>query len=143
MDKNLHALVIDDEPQVREFVSAVLQGEDWAVTQSGSAVDAFARLGEAKWSVVFCDVMLGGADGFAVLRRFKQELPGAKVVLMTGHGSAAGELQDATAHGVPRQPWQSRLQAAAEEFDARVPVVQKEPREAGSHGRAWDLTSAA
>ena len=98
MDKNFHALVIDDEPQVREFVSAVLRGEDWAVTQSGSAEDAFARLGEAKWSVVFCDVRLGGADGFAVLRRFKQELPETKVVLMTGHGSAAGAL-DATAFG--------------------------------------------
>src|SRR5437762_10961170 len=98
METNFQALVIDDEPQVREFVSAVLQGEDWAVTQSGSAEDALARLGEAKWSVVFCDVMLGGADGFAVLRRFKQELPGAKVVLMTGHGSAAGAL-DATAFG--------------------------------------------
>ena len=98
MDKNFHALVIDDEPQVREFVSAVLRGEDWAVTQSGSAEDAFARLGDAKWSVVFCDVRLGGADGFAVLRRFKQELPGTNVVLMTGHGSAAGAL-DATAFG--------------------------------------------
>ncbi len=98
METNFQALVIDDEPQVREFVSAVLQGEDWAVTQSGSAEDAFAKLGEAKWSVVFCDVMLGGADGFAVLRRFKEELPETKVVLMTGHGSAAGAL-DATAFG--------------------------------------------
>src|SRR5438309_2835256 len=98
MGKSLRALVIDDEPQVREFVSAVLQGEDWAVTQSGSAEDAFARLGEASWSVVFCDVLLGGADGFAVLRRFKEELPETKVVLMTGHGSAAGAL-DATAFG--------------------------------------------
>src|SRR5437879_12358589 len=42
--------------------------------------------------------MLGGADGFAVLRRFKEELPDTKVVLMTGHGSAAGAL-DATAFG--------------------------------------------
>jgi len=98
MEKHFQALVIDDERQVREFVSAVLQGEDWAVTQSGSAEDAFTRLGEAKWSVVFCDVILGGADGFAVLRRFKQELPETKVVLMTGHGSAAGAL-DATAFG--------------------------------------------
>src|SRR5437763_14595835 len=98
MDKNLHALVTDDEPQVREFVSAVLQGEDWAVTQSGSAEDAFARLGEAKWAVVFGDVMLGGADGFVVLRRFKQELPGAQVVLMTGHVGGAGAL-DAPACG--------------------------------------------
>ena len=98
METNFKALVIDDEPQVREFVSAVLQGEDWAVTQSGSAEDAFAKLGDAKWSVVFCDVLLGGADGFAVLRRFKEELPETKVVLMTGHGSAAGAL-DATAFG--------------------------------------------
>src|SRR2546426_12091059 len=92
METNFQALVIDDEPQVREFVSAVLQGEDWAVTQSGSAEDAFAKLGEAKWSVVFCDVMLGGADGFAVLRRFKEELPGNQVVWVTGHGGAAGGL---------------------------------------------------
>src|SRR3989442_5360098 len=98
METNFQALVIDDEPQVREFVSAVLQGEDWAVTQSGSAEDAFAKLGEAKWSVVFCDVMLGGADGFAVLRRFKEELPETKVVLMTGQGNAAGAL-DGTAFG--------------------------------------------
>src|SRR5437879_4208087 len=42
--------------------------------------------------------MLGGADGFAVLRRFKEELPDTKVVLMTGHGDASGAL-DATAFG--------------------------------------------
>src|SRR5436189_6269421 len=98
METNFQALVIDDEPQVREFVSAVLRGEDWAVTQSGSAEDALARLGEAKWSVVFCDVRLGGADGFAVLRRLKQELPENKAAVMTGHGSAAGGL-DAAALG--------------------------------------------
>src|ERR1700676_2027761 len=55
-------------------------------------------LGEPEWSGVFCDVMLGGADGFSVLRRFKEELPETKVVLMTGHGSAGGAL-DATAFG--------------------------------------------
>jgi DNA-binding NtrC family response regulator len=41
---------------------------------------------------------MGGANGFSVLRRFKEELPQTKVVLMTGHGSAAGAL-DATAYG--------------------------------------------
>ena len=52
----------------------------------------------SKWAVVFCDVMLGGANGFEVLRRFKQDLPETKVVLMTGHGSGEGAL-DATAFG--------------------------------------------
>src|SRR5437660_6709036 len=126
METNFKALVIDDEPQVREFVSAVLQGEDWAVTQSGSAEDAFARLGEAKWSVVFCDVRLGGADGFAVLRRFKEELPETRVVLMTGHGSATGAL-DATAFGAYDyllkpfgvEELQSIAQALREQFATR------------------------
>ena len=52
------ALVIDDEFQVREFVSDVLRGEGWDVTQSPSAEDAIERFDEPLWSVVFCDVIL-------------------------------------------------------------------------------------
>ena len=80
------ALVIDDEPQVREFVSTILSNDGWKVAQSSSAEEAFTMLNDQAWSVVFCDVMLGGADGYSVLRRFKEELPETKVVLMTGHG---------------------------------------------------------
>jgi len=94
----MQALVIDDDAQVRGFVSSVLQDEGWQVTEADSAETAFDLLRDQKWSTVFCDVVLGGADGFSVLRRFKDELPLTKVVLMTGHGTAAGAL-DATAFG--------------------------------------------
>lgn len=97
-DVTYQALVIDDEPQVREFVGDVLRAEGWNVALSPSAEDAFARVHDESWSVVFCDVMLGGANGYSVLRHFKEKLPETKVVLMTGHGSAAGAL-DATAFG--------------------------------------------
>src|SRR5439155_22849292 len=75
-----------------------LENDGWHVSRAASAEDAFAMLGQESWSIVVCDIMLGGADGFAVLRRFKQEVPDTKVVLMTGHGDAAGAL-DATAFG--------------------------------------------
>lgn len=94
----MNALVIDDEVLVRRFVGAVLRDEGWAVSEAISAEDAFDKLHEKPWTVVFCDVVLGGADGFTVLKRFKEELPETKVVLMTGHGSASGAL-DATAYG--------------------------------------------
>jgi len=94
----LQVLVIDDESQVREFVSQVLEDEGWRVTQADSAERAFEMLLEREWAAVFCDIVLGGVDGFSVLRRFKEELPQTKVILMTGHGSAAGAL-DATAFG--------------------------------------------
>src|SRR5258707_10699114 len=98
MERSLHALVIDDEPQVLGFVSSVLLEGGWQVTGVSSAEEAFEVLDREDWAVVFCDVMLGGADGFSVLKRFKEELPQTKVVLMTGHGTAVGAL-DATAFG--------------------------------------------
>lgn len=95
---SMHALVIDDEAQVREFVAEVLEGEGWAVTTAESAEHAFEMLRSHEWSVVFCDVVLGGADGFSVLHRFKERSPKTRVVLMTGHSSAGGAL-DAIAGG--------------------------------------------
>lgn len=94
----MQALVIDDDPQVRGFVSLILREEGWQVSEADSAETAFEMLRDQTWSAVFCDVVLGGANGFSVLKRFKDELPQAKVVLMTGHGTAAGAL-DATAFG--------------------------------------------
>jgi DNA-binding NtrC family response regulator len=94
----MDALVIDDEAQVRHFVATVLRDEGWEVSEAESAEAAFEMLREREWAVVFCDVMMGGANGFSVLKRFKEELPRTRVVLMTGHGSAMGAL-DATAFG--------------------------------------------
>jgi DNA-binding NtrC family response regulator len=94
----MKALVVDDEPAVRDFVTEVLQTDGWEVSEAETAERAFDMLRDDSWSLVFCDVMLGGADGFAVLRRFTDEQPEAQIVLMTGHGSAAGAL-DAVAFG--------------------------------------------
>jgi DNA-binding NtrC family response regulator len=97
-EKNLYALVIDDEPSVTALVGTVLREDGWEVAIAESAEQAFELIREHDWAVVFCDVQLGGADGFSVLRRFKAELPATKVVLMTGHGTAEGAL-DATSFG--------------------------------------------
>ncbi len=98
MARILPALVIDDEESVRDFVCNVLADDGWQVSRAASAEEAFGMLDHEKWAIVFSDVMLGDADGFAVLRKFKEQQPETKVVLMTGHGNAAGAL-DATAFG--------------------------------------------
>ena len=92
------ALVIDDEPSVLGFVKEVLRSDGWSVTEAGSAESAFTVMDEKAFDLVFCDVMLGSVDGYAVLRRFSDVQPEARFVLMTGHGSAAGAL-DATSIG--------------------------------------------
>ena len=92
------ALVVDDESSVRGFISEVLRSDDWQVIEAESADAAFAAMAANEFDLVFCDVMLGATDGYTVLRRFRDEQPNARCILMTGHGSAAGAL-DATAIG--------------------------------------------
>jgi DNA-binding NtrC family response regulator len=92
------ALVVDDEKSVRGFISEVLSSEEWQVAEAESAETAFAAISESQFDLVFSDVMLGGSDGYNVLRRLREEQPESRCVLMTGHGSAAGAL-DATAIG--------------------------------------------
>ena len=89
----MKALVIDDEPLIRELVADVLLVDGWSVDEAESGEHAFEMLGSENWQLVFCDVQLGGADGFDVLRRFTEEHPESHVILMTGFGSAAGALE--------------------------------------------------
>lgn len=98
MGKSLHALVIDDEPQVSSLVAAILEGDGWTVNKARTAAEAITKLRERSWSLVFCDVVLGGPNGYSVLRQFTEIQPHARFVLMTGRGSAAGAL-DATSIG--------------------------------------------
>lgn len=90
--------MVDDELQVSGLVARVLESEGWNVVEAVSAQEAFTKLEERQWSLVFCDVVLGGTDGYEVLRRFSEAQPEARFVLMTGHGSGAGAL-DATSIG--------------------------------------------
>jgi two-component system, NtrC family, response regulator AtoC len=94
----LRALVVGSEHETREFISNVLHGDGWNVSQSSSAEDAFERLQQAPWSVLFCDLMLARANGFSVLHTFKEKSPRTKVVLTAGHVNSTGAIP-ATAFG--------------------------------------------
>lgn len=98
MKQPLQALVIDDEPLISNFIDKTLTADGWSVSKTRTAEQAFEMLAEEKWSLVFCDVMLDGTDGYAVLRQFSEKQTEARFVLMTDYGSAAGAL-DAIAFG--------------------------------------------
>src|SRR5207237_8743537 len=51
-----------------------------------------------NWSLIFCDVVLDGIDGYQILQKFLENQSTGRFVLMSGYGSAAGAL-DATAFG--------------------------------------------
>lgn len=98
MNQPLRILIVDDEPNLRQYLAVALSADGWETAEAESAEQAFEMLQEQKWPVVFCDVLLGGIDGFGLLRRCAKQAPEMKIVLMTGKGTAVGAL-DAAAGG--------------------------------------------
>ena len=101
VSQHMKALVIDDDGLIRSNVAEVLGDDGWKVAEADSAEQALELLHREPWSLVFCDVRLSASnnhEGYDVLRRFTDERPEARIILMTGHGSAVGAL-DAVSSG--------------------------------------------
>ncbi|MGH7169475.1 MAG: sigma-54-dependent transcriptional regulator [Gemmataceae bacterium] len=84
--EGLKVLVIDDEPFHAETVAEGLErvGYECVLATSGSAG---ARLIEQEeFDVIVTDLKMADLDGLAILRKAREELPEAEVIMITGHG---------------------------------------------------------
>jgi two-component system nitrogen regulation response regulator NtrX len=82
-------LVVDDEPDIRQSLSGVLEDEGYAVSAVESGEACLAALPGGEFELVFLDIWLPGMDGMEVLARI-QEIPLPErpvVVVVSGHGS--------------------------------------------------------
>ncbi|GAA1671440.1 response regulator transcription factor [Nonomuraea maheshkhaliensis] len=64
-------LVVDDEPTVKELLSATLRFAGFTVSSADNGVQALERAGREPPDLVLLDVMLPDLDGFEVLRRLR------------------------------------------------------------------------
>ena len=85
-DSSLRVLVIDDEQFHAEAVAESLErvGYDCVIATSGSA--GAKKIEQDNFDVVLTDLRMEDMDGLAILRKAKQDLPDAEVVVITGHG---------------------------------------------------------
>jgi DNA-binding response OmpR family regulator len=65
-------LVVDDEPMVREVVTAYLEREGYKVTCVDNGTDALTAIATGSPDVVVLDVMLPGVDGFRILSEVRK-----------------------------------------------------------------------
>ncbi|HEX6361072.1 response regulator transcription factor [Actinophytocola sp.] len=66
-------LVVDDEPTVRELLSATLRFAGFRVTSAATGTEAVAAATEEVPDLVLLDVMLPDMDGFEVVRRLREQ----------------------------------------------------------------------
>ena len=92
-------LVVDDDPVVAKSFDRVLASKGYAVITAGSGEEALAKMAEEKYDAVFADIRMPGMSGIEVAQQVKASQPWMPVVIITGYGSPANEV-DAAAAGV-------------------------------------------
>ena len=65
--EGLKVLVVDDEPDTREMIRAVLERCSSVVTTAGSAAEARVAFARTRPDVLVCDIGMPGEDGYAVI----------------------------------------------------------------------------
>lgn len=119
-------LLVDDNENLLEATSALLEGLGYAVVVAGNGVEALGRLesGEPVDLVLSDVVMPGGVSGYDVARRVLTERPGTGMVLVSGFNLDERPADDATLGDIPvlRKPF-TRVQLARalrQALDARA-----------------------
>jgi len=78
-------LIIDDEPNIRRMVGALLVGEGYEVRDAQDGAAGIARALEAEPDALLLDLMIpGDLDGMATLARLRESLPEVPVIMMSG-----------------------------------------------------------
>jgi two-component system response regulator HydG len=88
----IRVLIIDDDEPHAQAVAESLEriGYDCTLAASGSA--GVALIESENFDVIVTDLKMEDVDGLAILRRAKEELPDAEVILLTGHASVQSAL---------------------------------------------------
>ncbi|MEL6288175.1 MAG: sigma-54 dependent transcriptional regulator [Pseudomonadota bacterium] len=82
-------LIVDDEADIRELVSGVLEDEGHATRLARDSDEAIRSIEERRPSMVVLDVWLQGSrlDGLEILNHIKKQHPDLPVVVISGHGN--------------------------------------------------------
>jgi two-component system nitrogen regulation response regulator NtrX len=85
----LEVLVVDDEADIRDLVSGVLEDEGYAVRTAADSNAALDAIEERRPSMVLLDVWLQGSrlDGLQLLQEVKRRDSTLPVLMISGHGN--------------------------------------------------------
>lgn len=67
----LRVLVVDDEPDIREFIIAVFESRGIGVKAVASAAAALAELERFRPDVLLSDIRMPGGDGYSLIRQIR------------------------------------------------------------------------
>jgi PAS domain S-box-containing protein len=92
-------LVVDDEPDIVELVTDILECDGHTVRSAGDGPAGLQRLEEESFDLMFCDLGMRGMSGWDVVKEVRARDATIGIVLLTGWGGTLPEERVA-AHGI-------------------------------------------
>ncbi len=87
------ALVVDDDPTVREMLVRALEGWGFSVKAVAGGHEALEELHKSNYAVMLTDIAMPAMDGHELLRRAKAADSSLQVIMITGYGSIPSTVQ--------------------------------------------------
>jgi two-component system response regulator PilR (NtrC family) len=81
------ALIVDDEPHIRELLSMTLERMDIAARACSDLSSAKRLLAKDEFDLCLTDMRLPDGDGLELVEWLQREVPGTPVAVITAHGS--------------------------------------------------------
>lgn len=79
----LRVLVVDDNEDIRQLVSQLLEAEGYQSLTARDGDEMFARLAQTRPDLILLDVMLPGRDGFELCRQLRSDPDMPPVIMLT------------------------------------------------------------
>lgn len=89
----LHVLVVDDEPVIRQVLSMAIERAGYSVETAGSGEDALARLMKGDVDVAVCDIKMDRMSGIELLRRIKSAGIDTAFIIVTAFASVDSAIE--------------------------------------------------
>lgn len=85
-------LIVEDEPDIQELLSAYLQQAGYQTSLAGDGVEALELFRSASFDLVLLDIMLPKIDGFGVCELIRQESQ-VPILMLTALDGEAEQLR--------------------------------------------------
>jgi PAS domain S-box-containing protein len=94
----LRALVVDDDPDLRQHLRGLLEKAGWEVDEAADGRDALARLASQKPGLILLDLVMPEMDGFEFLAELHRRGEGGSVpvIILTAKDLTAADQQRLT-----------------------------------------------
>ncbi|MGZ4957694.1 MAG: sigma-54-dependent transcriptional regulator [Methylomonas sp.] len=89
-----YILVVDDEQDIRQLVSEILEDEGYEVAMAENAAEARKLKSQRQPNLILLDIWMPDSDGITLLREWVAEDSAlCPVIMMSGHGSVESAVE--------------------------------------------------